>query len=408
MRIALDILFLIAALEGKRCIVRMYNTPDFKKLPSTVATNAKAITDTLTCQRPWAKAVLPSLDAVATVLISGVFAGLVNLSFDGAADLMDDLNAPRWLGNAFRNVWLCQSWFMAAAFICNLLAFPNIHRFGLATISSAKRTVFLDSTTREQEQDIADKIEKLRLYLKYLHVTNKEAEINNLHTALQTITNTDIFALGAEHQAAALDYYKRNAAVINTEHSINVNPSHSQQNIIRLLMLCGAAAGVIGLWNFKDMATLTIGKQPPVLGPSTIIATQWSAMLSMALMSIGSIPPAVNMIMSSCVLQKQRGAQVLSTPRYAWEMTWVVALALLGGSPNAYQAEVAGQPLWMLGFAALASTLIELTGLYAVYVDGARRKLTGTDKQVVDLDDRLAHLRDNARVADAMAAPSMV
>lgn len=399
LRIALDFLFFAAALEGKRCIVRMYNTPDFKALPKTLVANVTGLKNIITCQHKYSWNDLPNFaDRVATVLISGVFAGLVNLSFDGAADLMDDLNAPALMGNIFRNVWLCQSWFMAAAFACNLLAFPNIHRFGLAAFPSTKRAVFLDSETRTAEQEIAEKIEKVRLYLNYLHANNKTADINTLYTALETMAQTDIFALGASDQANVIAYYDANSAKINDDNTAPVNPSSAQHNIVRLLMLCGAAAGVIGLWNFKQMAVLTIGEWPPKVGPATIPATQWSAVLSMALMSIGSIPPAVDMIMTSLVLQKHRSVPVLSTSSFAWNMSWVVLLAVLGGSPNAYQAEKAGQALWVQGFAALASALIELTGLYAVYIGGARAKLQDdTAQKVVTLDDRLAQLRDNAR-----------
>lgn len=416
-RASFDFLTFAAALFGKYCIVHMYNNEDFKHLPKllkTYAATLKAGTNIKNWNR-WGFVKL--LNFFATVNISFVFAGLVRISFDGTAKLLDEFGAPQEVGNLFRNLGF-QFLFMASAFVCNLLGFPTIHTIGMNTILNARRSAFLSIDELKKEQDVAFNIERLRLYINHLHKNKKTQEISAIHTALPTLTTTLMFTLKPDTDPQSnyqrilnevLQCYRTHEVAINQaaipDNKTEILPTRGQSHVIRLLMLASAVVGVAGLSNFGQIAVSTLGAviKDPVFND----ISYGFAFASMALMALGTIPQFVGTYTTSA-FGKQKDISVLPRCKSVGIMVGAVfILSGLGCTPNVFQSIYAQQPIWLITCAALSSFMLEWPGLEMVFLGGAKRNLSKKDPNagnVITLDENLAALRDMPRSLTFSAA----
>lgn len=412
LRVALDFLTFIAAEEGKRCIVRYYNTSDFQNYGEILQNNLTGLLNIVTLKHKYKWSDIVSLtDKFQTVVMASLFAGLAYLAFDGAAGLLDDLNAPSEVSDAFRSLYV-KAPFMLCAFDGNLLAFPNIHKYGLGALFNTLRqtwNLLFNQTVFAEEVKISNTIEELRLYVMARHAYEKSEQNDRQWDNKPSLSKLrddwkmsgkPVFALTETDQRKVYDWATNNGNlnILLLEQCDQGKLRGSwERGLVILLKSACVVGGCVGLYNFKDMSNLTIGELPYIGSVSTV--TQWTALGSMWLMAINSIQPLADGLVSFFTGRHSR-LRILSTCKYVSLVAWVLFIGALGGTPNAFQAELAGEDLAMLVMAAFASFAIEVPGLDNILLNGARQHAanstdTDIDKIALELDTQLAHLRDS-------------
>lgn len=396
-RVTLDLLFLAAAIEGKRCIVDFYARDNFANLLKNLRENLIALNDIVhgRSNTPKQDLFFSALNKAQTVVIASVFGGMAHLSWRDGANLMEKMG---WQGGAHfaRHGWF-QGIFGAAALGSNLLAFPLIQLFGVLSLVRLYNLL-----VRKTDDDRAMRItaEYLREYAQKLYQQQRFADLEALERSVLSGSST-----------AINEYYSVNNRVIRQTLGNEDKPiSSMQRTVTNVAKVVFTVAAIMGLYNFGDMARKTIGVWPPVVGPATIDVTAWTSVISMALMSTGTIPKFVENV--SHRLCGRKAPRLLSDRSFGLRMIPVVLFAVLGGAPNAYQAKIADEPAWLLVLAWLASTLLEAPGLYDVYIkstESAVAKSESTDPNLARLfrvNAKLTELRDDPIEHRLNAAPA--
>ena len=111
------------AFAGKYVLLRTFNTEAFIDPVSFFSTH---ISEPVRDQKPWIKALYYLYQCLFTLPGTAVFVGLIPVSLNAAADVLEDEFGTR----LFLDSWMVRFPFMTGAFLCNLLCFPAVLHYG--------------------------------------------------------------------------------------------------------------------------------------------------------------------------------------------------------------------------------------------------------------------------------------
>ena len=131
-RLGSSVVILFTAFAGKYVLLRTFNTQAFI---DPVAFFSGHISEPVRGKKPLVKALYYFYQCLFTLAGSGVFVGLIPVSLNAAADVLEDEFGTRLLLDS----WMVRVPFMTGAFLCNLLCFPGVlHCGGSQLIGDAK------------------------------------------------------------------------------------------------------------------------------------------------------------------------------------------------------------------------------------------------------------------------------
>ena len=369
-RIGIDGLIFVTAEEGKRRLVRFFNTETFKSFG----------------QKEWWKnnfftgwtglnTLAFIVNGAFTLVASGVFVGLAAISFEGVAELLSAYqNSVTDEISAWVRTYYIKAPFMLATLICNLPFFPVAHKAVFYMLCDAAYYLVENPAFRSYKQSIVINLQAARLLWKRIN----ETEANDM--------KIDFLSACQEKEN---EFLSEELIKIGQTSAIKITTESWPEFVIKHMSAIGlSCVGIIGLYNFLSMtdkvATIFhLEKIAPVV--------RWMDYISMSAVAIGAIYPMVIAVMNRC-FGRHYQVNLLSTASYLWILFSAVLVCLLGGTPNAYQSVLAKESLVMIMIAAIDSLMIEVYGYYQLTTDKKIKSLCDqneTNKQAYEMDAKI-------------------
>lgn len=420
-RIAPDILMLVAAEEGKRRLVRFFNTQSFKDLAELKTWKARFD------PRSWrtGNTLDTSLDIIGallkggiTIVASGVFAGLAAISFDESGKFLLQYGNKYTDGLArvaFNRGF--QSPFMGAAFLANLLGFYyGIIPGAVALLKDAAYYVAENPQYRRlREKKLQLPIEAVGLDLKSKVENKQYAEVKQLAQSLLSESDTTI---NFQDEESLKQYLEKLDALLADgslrekllEISQNFQPTSAQTVLWREFFITHISAtistgvGAVGLYNFIKMTTDIISMiHVPYLSPALNFMAPFLSRLDYAAMSALAFNAIYPMVMAlvARAFGHDPAINVISKTQMVRIIVEAIVICVLGGTPNAYQSLLANENTFMQILAIASSFLIELYGYYMLTRTNANNAAVAKDaiqKAALKIDEVLRKARDTKQI----------
>lgn len=378
-RIGIDGLVFITAEEGKRRLVRYFNTETFKNFGRKQWWKSTFLT-------PWSMTDVIAFvgNAAFTLVASGVFVGLAAISFDGIADLLLAYKSPitdkisTWVRS-----YIFKAPFMLATLLCNLPFFPTAHKMAFRLLADAGYYIIENPEFRSYKQSIISKLHAAQSLWKYINEANDETQkidfLNTYNTVNEKSSTEKLIQIG---QQSNIEIKAEAWPEFFTKHSAAIS-------------LTGL--GILGLYNFLTMtdkvaAMFRIEQAAPVL--------RWMDYVSMSAVAFGAIYPMALAVINQCFGRNYR-INLIPTASYLWILISAFFVCLLGGAPNAYQSILASESLIMVLIAAIDSLMIEVYGYYQLTKNKKIASLcndnsTNTQAYAIDseLEETIMHIEN--------------
>lgn len=284
--------------------------------------------------------------------------------------------------------------FAVSAFFCNLLAFKNIHKFGMGTLIDGGKYLLEKPGFRKNREKGERKIEYVRENARKFAKVNDWNNYNNfLKKFVTNQEQTQIVALKNIPKEGLIN------AIITAK--LDGYVDQGSEGWPRFLTRHGLAIGATGLsaYGFYNFIKMTDDVND-IFGMSRVsFLDGWGDFFSMTMMAVCSVYPVVSSWLN--------GRKKLDFDTYCqkfWGFALTVLTCLLGGLPNAFQSVLAGENLFFNISAVIASALVES---YAAYLlinklinKCCGKQLSEEQKTALENDEYLEKLSDLSNASE--------
>lgn len=377
----------IGAEEGKRWLVRFFNTRDFKEFSYLRGKDFNPLNWTLR----------GVVNGSFTVVASGVFGGLGIIAFDDIAKLFQAYNDKYAdaMASVFQQNWL-KAIFAGASFGANLVGFPNIHGGAISLLRDGAYYLRENPAYRKLRTKRARKIEAARQLFLQAHYDSIEQKAPYLATdciahivtnatllELDPVTITHLSDLG---YTQATNTYS--SPFLNQLDEIMPKPqSWPEFFVAHIPATFFTGVGVAGLYNFRFITKMLYNMIPsyskfPALASYIASSTlQWMDVASMSGLAASGIYLMAYDAVSS-LFGRNPSLQISSAAYRRSIMLLTFLVCGVGGSPNVYQSVIARETLLLEIAAELASFLIECNGMYTLWMIGKYQQIIDANSDI--------------------------
>lgn len=381
--VANSIMFFTAE-EGKRRLVRFYNTEGFKNLG-----RPKFWKDFFNPSNwGWEDTINFPGNISISIIASSTFAYITKLSLNGISGLLSKYNtkATDYLSRELLKNYV-QYPLMASSFICNMFGFPFIHISFSKLLEELYLYAIENPEFRKIRNLLKEDIEATRLIIKKLYeneniifvdngvpmivnkngsgLTNEQENFNEVLRGIHQTINSTVYNSEEEKINALREYLIQNMPDTKQfPRLIETWPEFFHKNLMGILM------SFITVWGFMNFLQMGAGAALMVGGllgggmPAWLITTFGiTTYFSLIALGVNSTYNLGRNFMEWC-FGRDVPINIFSNARNIWIIGLVSTVCLLGGAPNAYQNILAhgSIPEEIVSF--LASTFTEAMGMY--------------------------------------------
>lgn len=401
LRIGTDALIFVAAEEGKRRLIRFFNTASFQSIPST---------DWEKFYNPKRWTLTGVANAVVTVNISLVFGGLAEIGLQEAGKLL--LSYHNKGANIAASVIMSKAFgmpFVLSATHANFLSFPFLHWAGVqAGIVQPTKHLFGNPARRDFVANVKVDLEAARRYLKTLWEDEQymaregKSFVANYERVVRSILKDKVDENGLPGKFTLEHIDLAKLVKLARSKDCDVYRDKAETELARFAK--GGFAAVVtgytiaGMSNFYGMGDLTSEALQELFWGFPLHylykVIQPMGMLSMALMCTAIIPDMIYYYMER-LHGDSRSASILKPSTIALLLVVTMVITGLGGTPNAYQSSMDNQGLFYVIAAALGSFLLENRGFFQQYRSTKLEKCSEAENRAASLDETLIGLIDH-------------